>query len=142
MPTKISYQTWSGGSGAGDKKDLIGYCKEEPVEVLKKIYKEFYIFEYKGLYRPIDYSYPNNCLGLVISYVADDIISEMSITGLLDDLDLNRAFNESLERTEETYKEAIQRAIDWHIFPNMKEERKIMIESALEEIKSVVFQIT
>lgn len=139
MPTKISYQTWSGGSGSGDQQILIGYCKEEPVEVLKKVYKNFYIYEYKGLYRPIDYSYPNNCLGLAISYVTDDIISGMSITGLLNDLDLSRAFNVSLERTDETFKEAIQRAIDWHIFPNIKEERKTMIEDVLEEIKSVVF---
>lgn len=32
MPTKIRCQTWSGGSGVGDKAYLIGYCKESPQE--------------------------------------------------------------------------------------------------------------
>jgi len=140
MPTKISYQTWSGGSGAGDQQDLIGYCKEEPIEVLSKVYKEFYIYSYKRLYRPIDYSYPNNCLGLVIDYVKKNVIDGMTITGNICDLNLNIAFDKSLERTEETFKEGIKSAKDWHIFSNMNEERKIEIENIINEIESIVFK--
>jgi len=139
MPTKISYQTWSGGSGSGDQQILIGYCKEEPIEVLIKVYKEFYIYSYKGLYRPIDYSYPNNCLGLVIDYVKDDAISGMTITGDINDLNLNCAFGKSLERTEETFKEGIELSRNWHIFKGMKEDKKLEIENILKEIESAVF---
>ena len=41
MPTKISYQTWSGGSGIGDNVILLGYCVESPIEVLKKVYQKY-----------------------------------------------------------------------------------------------------
>jgi len=50
MASKISYQTWSGGSGEGDKRIIIGFCKEPPLEVLKRTYRKYYIHRYKDLY--------------------------------------------------------------------------------------------
>ena len=39
MPTQISYQKWTGGEGLNDPNISIGYCQEEPFEVLKKVIK-------------------------------------------------------------------------------------------------------
>lgn len=135
MSTKISYQTWSGGSGMGDPEKLIGYCKEEPKEVLEKVYQKYYIYHYKNLYRPVDYDFPNNCSGLVIREADNNTVPGCTITGCLEDLDLSIAYNEELSRTKETYKEGIESAIKWHTHSNKLEEKyKIQIDEVREVI--------
>lgn len=114
MPTQILYQTWSGGSGAGDPKQLIGYCVESPPDVLKEVFQTYAIHTYGGLYRPVDYTSPNNTSGLDI--VEGEAPTGTSITGSLKDLDLSRGIIElDSPRTEETYRLALNEAMKWHL---------------------------
>lgn len=135
MPTKISFQTWSGGSGAGDPKILIGYCKEEPQEVLKQVYKDHYIYNYQDLYRPVDYDYPNNVIGLIIEKVSSSP-NGTEIIGTLKDLDLSRAYDEKIKRDIETFKRGIKNAMQWHNYS--REELKIKYELQFKEVKEVL----
>lgn len=114
MPTEILYQTWSGGSGVGDPRELIGYCKESPPDVLQEIFQTHAIHNFKNLYRPVDWDYPNNCSGLIL--IESEAPAGTSITGTLKDLDLSRGRVElDSPRTEETYKHALKAAIEWHL---------------------------
>lgn len=66
MASKLSIYLWDGGSGYNDVEILLGYCKEEPVELLKSLVKTYIIHSYRLPYcRPIN-KYPANCSGLVI----------------------------------------------------------------------------
>lgn len=113
MPSKIYFQTWSGGSGCGDPKRLMGYCKEEPKEVLSKVYQTHLIYEYCDLYRPVDWSYPNNVEGLVIVPISEEELRKIGIIQTLSvyELDLSKASIKTV-RTKETYEEAYQRAME------------------------------
>jgi hypothetical protein len=73
MATKILRHIWDGGSGFDDREVLIGYCNEQPIEVLEKLIKTHCIYSYRTSYcRPIE-EYPSNCNGLVIKdYNAED----------------------------------------------------------------------
>lgn len=50
MPTKLYQHIYDGGEGTHDKSIFIGYCKEEPREVLLKLIKEYRIQSYKTMY--------------------------------------------------------------------------------------------
>lgn len=60
MASIVSYQTWDGGEGWNCPTVLIGYCIESPLDVLKRVLLTHNVHHYLGLYRPIDYNYPNN----------------------------------------------------------------------------------
>ena len=114
MPSKISYQTWSGGSGRGDPQELIGFCKESPVEVLRKVFQNHYINHYEIIYRPVDRSPPNNHSGLLI--IDGEAPAGTKITGSLKDLDLERAKARlASPRTALTYVTALKEAIIFHL---------------------------
>lgn len=117
MPSIIKDQTWSGGSGAGDPQILIGYCKEEPKEVLEAVYETHYIYDYRGLYRPIDYRFPNNVSGLVLDYVSWDDLRKIGITALVSvsEFDLNVAKSKDIKRNKKIFMEAYEAAKSWHI---------------------------
>ena len=102
--------------------------------------KSYYIHHYKNLYRPIDYSFPNNCSGLIIEEVNNSAISipGCTITGSVDQLDLSRAYNEKLERNIETYKYGIEMADKWHTYS--KEEINKKYKAQIEEVKSVILE--
>jgi hypothetical protein len=68
MASIISYQHWDGGSSSGPV-EIIGYCLESPFEVLKEVLLTHNVTDYLGLYRPIDYDYPNNVTGLIIKEI-------------------------------------------------------------------------
>lgn len=139
MSTKIEYQTWSGGSGIGDKKILIGYCKESPVEVLRYVKDNYYIYHYKSIYRPVDDNYPNNVMGLVISEAKDLNINGTNVTvnSSIKDLDLSIAYDRSLCRTISTYKEAIDTAIRWHLDELTRKNNPEYYYNCLEAINEI-----
>jgi hypothetical protein len=138
MPTKISFQTWSGGDGSGDPVILIGYCKEEPRQVLKHVYKDHYIYHYRDLYRPVDWNYPNNVIGLIISEVSSDKchLIGCEIVGLLKDLDLSKAYNSGIKRDSETFREGIANATSWH---SLSGELKPKYREQLKEVEEIIF---
>ena len=114
MPTKISYKTAGMGSGAGDPIELVGYCKESPPEVLQVVFETHAIHHFRELYRPVDWAFPNNCSGLNI--VEEEAPTGTSITANVRDLDLSRGrVKLDAPRTEETYRYALKRAIEWHL---------------------------
>lgn len=140
MPTKISYQTWKGGEGCGDSRILLGYCKEEPKEVLKQTYKNYYIYNYRGLYRPIDYSFPNNVSGLVIEEINDDAIPGCKINGSLKDLDISIAYSEEIKRDVDVYQEGIENAKKWHCGFNYNTKKiSLQYRQLLEEVENITF---
>lgn len=154
MPSKIEYQTWSGGSGMGDRKILIGYCDEDPREVLEAIHKTHYVYHYKDLYRPVDYNYPNNCLGLLINYISPEDLENIGIAKVVsyNKLNLDIAIGKDLNRNEEVFKNALSNATSWHIRKesdlitmrdDVKEraiERNHKMLKQLEEVKSVTLK--
>lgn len=115
MPTKISYREWDGG-GSGTNK-LIGYCKEEPFEVLKKVILTHNIYHYLMLYRPIDYDFPNNVSGLIIDKADTKMPKglKVEITGSFDDLilDLGDALTRH-KRTQKTILDSLKRTREWY----------------------------
>lgn len=50
----------------GDSSHIIGYCKEQPIEVLQKIIKTHRIHSYKTTYCPTIEKYPSHIGGLMI----------------------------------------------------------------------------
>lgn len=112
MPTKISYQTWSGGEGFNDPVMLIGYCKEEPFEVLKQVILTHDIYHYLDLYRPIDYDYPNNVMGLIIQ---DFNEKGLKVISNINELDLSRAVTQH-KRTKDTILNSLQLCKRWHTY--------------------------
>lgn len=77
MAITLLYQTWSGGSGIGDRADHILECKEDPIEVLKVFYRTHEIYSYQSLRNPVDNSYPNNVQGLVIREMPQGYLNEI-----------------------------------------------------------------
>ena len=148
MPSVIKYQTYSGGSGLGDPQILIGYCEESPVEVLEKVFKTHFIYRYRDTYRPIDYNYPNNVLGLVINEIKEDVLDSMGIAKLksVDSLDLDIAKEKELKRDIRTFEHALDNARRWHCQTELEiseaEElvkKNSKYEVVFKEIEGVVF---
>lgn len=113
MPTRIDFQTWDGGSGIDSCRYTIGYCKEEPLEVLKSVMFTHHVYHYKDLYMPIDRHHPNNVQGLVICQA--ERISGVTITGNLSDLDLSDALS-SDTRTKDSILNALEECRKWHTY--------------------------
>ena len=143
MPTKISFQTWSGGSGMGDERILLGYCKESPVEVLQKVYKKYNIYYYEDLYRPVDYRFPNNVEGLVIEGVKEFNIDgcEIKITGTIKNINLSRAYHEKVERNKNTFEYALEQCKNWSLNDTVKKYSKLYNErlKQFKEVEEVLF---
>ncbi|MFH1456274.1 MAG: hypothetical protein ABIF40_04980 [archaeon] len=112
MPTQILYQTWRGGIGLGDPKELIGYCIESPIEVLQKVFQTYAIHKFQGLSRPVDWAHPNDCLGLNITET--EAPPGTLIIGNFQDLDLSRA-RIDYQRTEQTYRHALKKTMARHL---------------------------
>ena len=132
MGTKVEYQTWSGGEGWNDPKILLGYCKESPQEVLKQVLLTHDIYHYKGLYRPIDWDYPNNVEGLIINEFNRN---DLEITGNLKDLDLHKAETKH-NRTKETILDSFEICKKWHHYSN--EEANIRFNIILKEVEDII----
>ena len=85
--TALYRYVWDGGSGILDRKELIGYCKEPPIEVLKSLVKTHCIHTYKVYYcAPIE-SYPSNIDGICIYPVYRKDMKGVTITGQLSDFE-------------------------------------------------------
>ncbi|WP_064199085.1 hypothetical protein [Brevibacillus brevis] len=110
MPTKVEFQTYSGGDGSGDPCHLIGIVKESPIEVLKTVYMTHSIYFYRDLYRPVDYSFPNNVEGLKITET--DEHPSMTIDEMLEK---SKGALTRNARNEKVYTEAIEAARKWNI---------------------------
>ena len=131
MPTQIKYQTWDGGEGWNCPRKLIGYCKESPGEVLQYVMFKYDIYDYKGLYRPIDYTYPNNVMGLCISeFDRNDAIVIKSIK----DMDLNIALATS-SRTIEDINKSFERCKELCMYDSKVKEE---YHDAINEIESII----
>ena len=86
MGSKISRYIWAGGEGADDRIELLGYCKETPVEVLSATIARYMIHSYKERgCRPIQ-EYPTNIDGLLIHNARDGIPYGFTITGSMNKL--------------------------------------------------------
>lgn len=112
MPSKIEFQTWSGGSGSGDPKLFLGFCSEEPKEVLTRLYQDHLVYYYCDLYRPIDWNYPNNVEGLIIKPISIEELRRIGVAQTLSvgELDLNRAKIKEDLRVKDTFRQAYIRA--------------------------------
>ena len=119
MASKISYQTWDGGEGWNCPVRLIGYCKESPREVLKQVLLTHDVYTYLELYRPIDYNYPNNVMGLIISDAHENIPCGIVVTGSFIDLNCDIALTKH-ERTKEKILESLGKCRKWHTYPTNK----------------------
>ena len=135
MATQILYQKWDGGGGYNDSSELIGYCKEEPLEVLKSIIMTHDVYHYLDLYRPIDYDFPNNVAGLIINKF-EDCCNGITVTGSLSDLDLSQAkTTHTREKDQILYDLELCR--QWHTYStNSKLQKKYW--SIIDEIKEYV----
>lgn len=142
MPSKISYQTWSGGSGLGDPVVLIGYCKESAKEVLEYVCRNYYIYSYKSLYRPVDNAYPNNVIGLVIKDATNELETnfkgcDVCVNNSITDLDLERAKSKEI-RSVETMKNGLKDCENFHL-KFLTNQKWIDIHSKeIEEVKFVI----
>jgi len=66
MATILKRYYYDGGMGTTDRSFVIGYCKEEPIEVLEKLIKTHCIHSYKQSYcEPIE-ECPANMDGIMI----------------------------------------------------------------------------
>ena len=140
MSTKIEMQTWSGGSGYGDRAYLLGYCKESPQEVLQHILLTHDVYHYKDLYRPIDYDFPNNVLGLVITEFNRP---DLEIIGSLTDIDLSCAKTKH-HRSQETVLKSIALCKKWHSYNNelLSQKYHVLFEEVDKCIKDVFKTLT
>lgn len=135
MGSAIYYHEWDGGSGFGDRIYLIGYCKEEPVEVMKKLLYTHDIHHYLGLYMPFDRRCPCNVSGLDIS--ESDGPYGCTITSSIDDLDLSIA-KTNLNKTKESIFDSLDKCRKWHTYSfNKKLQKKYwsIIDSLYESIE-------
>lgn len=119
MASKISYQTWDGGEGWNRPVKLIGYCKESTQEVLKLVLLTHDVYTYLGLYRPIDYNFPNNVMGLIISDAHENITHGVVVTGSFSDLNCDIALTKH-ERTKEIILDSLDKCRKWHTYPTNK----------------------
>lgn len=123
MPTKIEFQTYDGEDDYGPK-ELIGYCQESPMEVLRGVFATHAIRRYGKLGRPVDTAFPNNALGLVITEVEAD--SPGGSISSVKDLDLDRARLElQSSRTETTYRNALREATNLYLFVTFEGDRRV-----------------
>src|SRR3989338_795023 len=95
MSTQILYLKEKGCSNG---PELAGYCKESPLYVLLKLYRNYRIFRYKGIVTPVDNRFDKKGSGLII--IESEAPKGTTITGSIDDLDLSIA-KEPESRTEE-----------------------------------------
>lgn len=66
MATLLKRYCYDGGMGTSDRSYIIGYCKEEPIEVLERLIQTHCIHSYKRSYcTPID-EVPANMDGIMI----------------------------------------------------------------------------
>lgn len=144
MPTKISYQTWSGGTGCGDHAYALGYCLEEPEDVLSAVLFSHIVYRYKGVYRPIDDRCPNNVEGLIIESATETKLNkrnpgcEIHIKAKLSELNLGAAKTD-IVRTKESILNAYREAEKWHIQSWMTNQKHIKeIGDQLDEVKEVL----
>lgn len=80
MATLLKRYYYDGGRGTTDRSFIIGYCKEEPIEVLEKLIKTHCIHSYKQTYcEPIS-EYPANCDGIMIFDYNNDDCDRYGIT--------------------------------------------------------------
>ena len=143
MPSKISYNQWDGGQGCSDRVILIGYCKEEPKEVLAKVLYTHDIMRYRDLYRPIDDRFPNNVAGLIVDEIKESSLQsrmvgvELKITGSLEDLDLSLG-ETTLARNPTSFADAIIEMERWHLGDTLEENNSKMYKRVRKQINEVI----
>ena len=115
MVTTLAFQTWSGGTGYNDPSVVLGYCSDRsPQDILREVFETHAIHQYRDLYRPVDWHFPNNALGLQIEN-AEERVFDPSAKPFAS-LDLRRALlRPDQRRTEKTYMHALKKAIAWHL---------------------------
>lgn len=140
MPTKIERHIWDGGSGFNNRQELVGYCKEEPFEVLKELMFTHVIHVYRGLYMPIDRRYPNNVEGLVITKYTEGEQNGLKtiVTGYLKDLNLSQDLSPSTRNREQILEdlECCKKR-----FVCSSKEAQEYYEKLIEEIKDYLEQL-
>lgn len=140
MPSIIYIHKWDGGMGCNDIKTLIGYCKEEPKEILKTIlYTNVSVYKYLGHRTPIDCRYPNNVSGLVIDEITNKECEKLGIQiiGSFNDLDITPVLTDS-SRDKEIVKVALKkhnRKLKLYIEPEIVYNIKNLVNTLKELIK-------
>lgn len=95
MATVLKRYYYDGGMGTSDRSFIIGYCKEEPIEVLERLIKTHCIHSYKQTYcEPIN-EVPANMEGIMIcEYSTEDCERVgLAVTKNLDDYMENEWMN-------------------------------------------------
>lgn len=134
MGSIIHYHEWDGGSGFDDRIYLIGYCKEEPIEVIKKLLYTHDIHHYLGLYMPFDRRCPCNVSGLDID--ESNGPTGCVITLSVNDLKLSKA-KTNLNKTRKSILDSLEACRRWHTYPtNKKLQTKYwsIIDSLIDSI--------
>ena len=130
MGSVISYNIPDGGDGRCDRSELIGYCTETPIEVLKSVLMTHNVHYFCGLYTPIDNRYPNNISGLIINEFESG--KGITITGKLEDLDLSEHMTD-LVRTRKQILSDLDRNRKMHNYNNKKSIQYIRIIDEISE---------
>lgn len=130
------------------KTELIGYCIESPIEVLRHVYKTHLVANYRGLISPVvvPERVQKNEWGQTYGLVIDDaddkqVTPGLSITGKFSQLDLQSAWTRRRMGTNrERHEEALKRLIRYCFgYPGDEKSHWPTYDSLEETIKNRVF---
>ncbi len=124
MPSFISYQSWGGGYSPGIEEMRIGFCREEPPEVLQRLMRTHEINQYRDLYCPVYRGVVSEWRGLCIVSATEEL--GMRILGTLNGLEELLAMAlavESEPRTQEALQDALRISLSWHM--GLRDEREM-----------------
>ena len=123
MPSFISYQSWSGGHSPGIEEERIGFCREEPSEVLQRLMHTHEINQYRDIYCPVYRGAVSEWRGLCIASATEELGMRIlgTLKGLEDRLAMALAVESEL-RTPDAMQDALRISLNWHM--GMRDERK------------------
>lgn len=153
--TAVEFQPWN-----MDRIDLIGFCTEEPKEVLSRVFQKYIVHKYKGLWCPIDSEAANeenefaDRVGLVIGNTTL-APKGTKVVGLIEDLDLSTARISRIHRgymytspTPQKYKHTLKESLgncftgDISGMSPLGREARLEYETAMQEVAEVTLGIT
>jgi hypothetical protein len=113
MATRVKFRKWDGGDSLHDTIIPLCECRESPQEVLKLLFRQHYIYSYKGVTQPVDKYFPNNAEGLIIEEIPEGeypaaLISEHGLSIHALDLTKLRGYDEKIGRSPETLGESLK----------------------------------